>query len=284
MSRIILRKEPRRQVQIYLRRVFLPPPLPVLANIYSILAYDIPRTEDVGPALHPLRVQCRSIVYDAGPTLIYHRVCCILCASTWHSPNAVSMLTHSLRRWPVSETALGECTVFSDCFIMRVTLCIPAPETPNNTIHWPNADVMLCHRYSTLFQPKPFRLWTTNIFVTIFFEHLLKTKVLNLRTWNVILHNVHKDWCTEMWAVSHTQHSTLSTAGWDKVSIMLSIMRVTLCIPAPETPDNTIHWPNADVMLCHRYSTLFQPKPFGLLTTNIFVTIFFWTLVKDKST
>ena len=40
------------------------------------------------------------------------------------------MLTHSLRRWPVIETALGDCTVFS----------------PNNTIHWPNADVMLGHR------------------------------------------------------------------------------------------------------------------------------------------
>ena len=26
-------------------------------------------------------------------------------------------------------------------------------------------------------------------------------------------------------------------------------MQVTLCIPAPETPDNTIHWPNADVMM-----------------------------------
>ena len=43
-----LRKKPRRQVQIYLRRVFLPPPSPVLANIHSILAYDVPRTEDVG--------------------------------------------------------------------------------------------------------------------------------------------------------------------------------------------------------------------------------------------
>ena len=36
------------QVKIYLQRVFLPPPSPVLANIYSILAYDLPRTEDVG--------------------------------------------------------------------------------------------------------------------------------------------------------------------------------------------------------------------------------------------
>ena len=42
------RKEPRRQVQIYFRRVFLPPPSPVLAKTHSILAYHVPRTEDVG--------------------------------------------------------------------------------------------------------------------------------------------------------------------------------------------------------------------------------------------
>ena len=64
MSRIKLRKEPKRQVQIYLRRVFLPPPWPVLANIHPILIYDVPRTEDVGlptkfwfnvgPALQPI--------------------------------------------------------------------------------------------------------------------------------------------------------------------------------------------------------------------------------------
>ena len=47
-----------------LRRVLLPPPSPVLANIHSILAYDVPDTEDVcippkfrfnvGPALKPI--------------------------------------------------------------------------------------------------------------------------------------------------------------------------------------------------------------------------------------
>ena len=31
-----------------LRRVLLPPPSPVLANIHSILACDVPDTEDVG--------------------------------------------------------------------------------------------------------------------------------------------------------------------------------------------------------------------------------------------
>ena len=56
---------------------------------------------------------------------------------------AVSMLTHSLRRWPDIETSLGDCTVFSDCcIVMRVTLSTPAPETPDNKIHWLNADAV----------------------------------------------------------------------------------------------------------------------------------------------
>ena len=55
----IIRKEPRRQVKIYLQRVFLPPPLPVLANIHSILAYDVPRRtyRGCGPT-HEMPVQC----------------------------------------------------------------------------------------------------------------------------------------------------------------------------------------------------------------------------------
>ena len=63
---------------------------------------------------------------QVGPSLTNHWICCILCANTWHSPNAVSMLTHSLRRWPV---------------ILRLTIVIPAPEIPNNTLAqcWSNA-------------------------------------------------------------------------------------------------------------------------------------------------
>ena len=48
----------------YLRRVLLPPPSPVLANIHSMLAYNVPDTEDVdlptkfrliaSPALEPI--------------------------------------------------------------------------------------------------------------------------------------------------------------------------------------------------------------------------------------
>ena len=96
------------------------------------------------------------------PSTNHHRVCCILCADTCHSTNTFSMLTHSLRNWPVIETAFGDCTVFSDCCIMLVTFKIPAPETPDNKRHWPNGDAG-----PTLFQPKPLRLLTTNIIVNI---------------------------------------------------------------------------------------------------------------------
>ena len=71
-----------------------------------------------------LLVQGWSIVYDAGPTLSHHWVCGIRCANMWHSPNAVSMLTHILRRCPDIETALGDCTVFSDCCIVMPSLIL----------------------------------------------------------------------------------------------------------------------------------------------------------------
>ena len=91
------------------------------------------------------------------------------------------MLTHSLGRWLFIETALGDCTFFSDCCIMLVIFQIPASETPDNTIHWPNVDVMLGHRlrrWANIIPSKPFKLLTTNIIVNIIIsEHLLKTKV-----------------------------------------------------------------------------------------------------------
>ena len=102
---------------------------------------------DVGPASQPI----------AGSMLVNHLRCWpntnpspgLLYTLRKHvaSRDVVSMLIHSLRRWPDIETALGDCAVFSDCcIVMRVTLSIPAPETPDNTIHWTNTDVMLGHR------------------------------------------------------------------------------------------------------------------------------------------
>ena len=161
-----MRKEPRRQAKIYLQRLFLPPPTPLLVNIHSILvsesccrvSLDVPRTEDVSlptqfrfnvrQRCSQLLVQCRTIVYDAGQTLIQHWVCGILCASTlantWHSPNAVLMFTNSLRRRHNIEAVFGDCTVFAG---IAALLCGDAflsgchkGHFPDKTIHWPIVD------------------------------------------------------------------------------------------------------------------------------------------------
>ena len=77
---------------------------------------------------------------NPSPSLLY------TLRKTWHSPNAVSMSINILQRWPVIETASGDCNMFSECCIMLVMLPIPEPETPDNTIHWHNVDVLLGHR------------------------------------------------------------------------------------------------------------------------------------------
>ena len=47
-------------------------------------------------------------------------------ANTRHSPNAVSMLAHRLRRWSNIETALGECLTFAGYLSSdRKEPCIP---------------------------------------------------------------------------------------------------------------------------------------------------------------
>ena len=69
---------------MYLRRVFLPPPSPVLANIHPTLAYDVPRTEDVG-----LPTEFR---FNVGPA---------------SQPIARSMPVNRLRRWPNANPSLG---------------------------------------------------------------------------------------------------------------------------------------------------------------------------------
>ena len=125
-----------------------------MANIHSILAYGVPGTQDVGlptksrcnfgPASQ-LTVQCRSIIYDAGPTLIHH----------W--------LLHTLRK----HGEFIQC-----CFNVD-------PQSSTLAQHWNSigwlyrvfwllhggdydyADVMLghcLHARPTLFQSKPFKL------------------------------------------------------------------------------------------------------------------------------
>ena len=72
---------------------------------------------------------------------------------------------------------------------MQVTLLIPAPETPDITIHWPNADVMWGHRlrrWASSIPTKTLSLLTLYLIVNVFFLNTLKSKVLNLGTLNVL--------------------------------------------------------------------------------------------------
>ena len=66
------------------RCVFFPPLSPVLANIHSILAYDVPLTEDVG-----LSTKFR---FNFGPAL---------------QPIAGSMPVNRLQRWPNTNLSPG---------------------------------------------------------------------------------------------------------------------------------------------------------------------------------
>ena len=68
----------------YLQRVFLPPLSPVLASNHSILAYDVPRTVDVG-----LPTTSR---FNVGPA---------------SQPIADSIPVNHLRRWPNTHPSLG---------------------------------------------------------------------------------------------------------------------------------------------------------------------------------
>ena len=81
---IIKEKTKETKENIYFRRVSLPPPSLVLANIHSILAYDVPSTEDVG-----LPTEFR---FNVGPA---------------SQPIASSMLGNCLRRWPNTNPSLG---------------------------------------------------------------------------------------------------------------------------------------------------------------------------------
>ena len=64
--------------------LFFPPSLPELANIHSILAYDVPHTEDV---VLPIKLR-----FNVGPA---------------SQPIAGSMPVNRLRRWPNTNPSLG---------------------------------------------------------------------------------------------------------------------------------------------------------------------------------
>ena len=123
--------------------------------------------------------------------------------------NVASMLIQRVWRWPSNNPALcihrllcGNC-YWGDNFIPR-----------GQKGHYPDTLAQLWNNvkppFATLGQHYSNKTLealiidsSTNIIGNyIISEHLLKTKVLNVRTWNVIL--VHEDWYTEMSTVSHT--------------------------------------------------------------------------------
>ena len=120
-------------------------------------------------------------------------------------PIAGSMPVNRIRRWPNIETELGDCPVFALTAI-RVTLSPSKGHYPNN-VHdtsgqlWNNVEppsATLGQHYSN----QNFKLLATNIIVNIFFsEDFVNTKVQDVGNYYV-----HKDWCTEMWTVTHTHH------------------------------------------------------------------------------
>ena len=56
-----------------------------------------------------------------------------------------SMPVNRIRPWPNIETDLGDCPVFTLTAI-RVTLYAPKGHYLDNTIHWPNCEILLNHR------------------------------------------------------------------------------------------------------------------------------------------
>ena len=94
----------------------------------------------------PLLVQCRSIVYDADPTLIYNRYIVYFAQTRGIQPMLFQCCPTVFDAGP----SLKQHWVIVSCFL-TAALCwwcfnIPAPGTPDNTIHCTNADVMLGHR------------------------------------------------------------------------------------------------------------------------------------------
>ena len=62
-------------------------------------------------------------------------------ANTGHSPKAVSMLAHRLRRWPNIETALGEWPVFAGLLDM----VIPIYRSQTLPVKWSDQTHLLDH-------------------------------------------------------------------------------------------------------------------------------------------
>ena len=117
--------------QVYIQRVglFLPPPL-LIKSVYASIRctwYKYTKKQTgIG-----LPTQYR---FNVGPA---------------SQPIAGSMLVNHFQRWPNNETELGGCPVFTLTAI-RVRFYPPKGHYSDNTIHWPNCEIMLGHHLRRL--------------------------------------------------------------------------------------------------------------------------------------
>ena len=119
----------------------------------------------LGQRRSPSLVQCRSIVFDAGPTLKQNWVIVPVCSDchTWDALPPERLL----------------------------------PSTP---IHWPNCKIMLGHRlrrWANIISTKTLLAPHHDNREYLFSEYFLNTKLLNLRNSNVKYSYVDTDCCTE---------------------------------------------------------------------------------------
>ena len=114
--------------------------------------------------IQPKLFQCWHTVFDAGPTLKQHWMNApCLQTQTGHSPKAVSMVAHRLRRWSNIETALGECPVFANTNGAFTQSCFNVG-TPSSTLvqHWNSIGRMrrVC-KHKRGIHPELFQCWHT---------------------------------------------------------------------------------------------------------------------------
>ena len=80
-------------------------------NVGLMLGHRLQRGPSIKPTLSH-RIPCLLPAVRRGTHVCYVQAT-VWPSNTGHSPNAVSMLAHRLRRWPNIETALDECPVFA---------------------------------------------------------------------------------------------------------------------------------------------------------------------------
>ena len=167
----------------------------------------------LGQRRSPLLVQCRSIIYDVGPTLKSITGSAVYFAQT----RGIHPMLFQCRPTVFhAGPTLKQHWVIVPCFLTAALIVcgwrFPSwrQKRTDNKIHWPNADVMLGHRLRRWANIIPTKtIWALNIIFNrecIFSEHFLKTKVLNLGISNVIFDMFIRTGVGLQKCPPHTQH------------------------------------------------------------------------------